>query len=213
MCRRIAAESNAIVISVLYRLAPQFKYPTALEDCFDALTWISENTTAITLNPQELIVMGDSAGGNLAASLCLMTRDRKQHLISKQVLLYPITDGTLNQPSIQLLSNAPVLTKEAIEFFVQCYARSNSDISQSYFSPLLAENLSDLPPALIIAAEYDVLHDQNLMYAHHLQAAKNQVKLIDYPSMIHGFMSFPPFCSQANNAFAEIAAYIKGTVA
>ncbi|WP_414624007.1 alpha/beta hydrolase [Calothrix sp. CCY 0018] len=209
MCRRIAKESNSLVIAVNYKLAPQFKYPTALEDCFDALTWVSEN-----INPQQLTVMGDSAGGNLAAALCLMLRDRKQNLnsqlINKQILIYPVLDATLSKPSMEY-NDAPLLTKEAMQFYVNCYSRSDSDIHESYFSPLLAEDLSNLPPTLIIAAEYDVLHDENLLYAQRLQAANNQVKLIDYPRMVHGFLSFPPFCSKANNAFIEIANYVKAS--
>ena len=211
MCRRIASVSHSLVIGINYRLAPQFKYPIALEDCYDALTWIGENAINLNANPQQLIVMGDSSGGNLAASLCLMLRDRKQNLtgelINKQILIYPVLDATLSKPSMEY-NDAPVLTKEAMQFYVNCYSRSDRDIHESYFSPLLAEDLSNLPPALIIAAEYDVLHDENLLYAQRLQAANNQVKLIDYPGMVHAFLSFPPFCSKANYAFTQIASYI-----
>ncbi len=207
MCRRIASKSNSLVIAINYRLAPQYKYPIALEDCYDALTWIGENAINLNANPQNLIVMGDSAGGNLAASLCLMLRDRKQDLIYKQILIYPVLDATLSQPSMQY-SDAPVLTKESMQFYVKCYSRSDRDILEPYFSPLLTPDLSNLPPALIIAAEYDVLHDENLIYAQRLQTANNQVKFIDYPGMVHGFLSFPPFCSKANNAFTQIASYI-----
>ncbi|MGB3650816.1 MAG: alpha/beta hydrolase [Rivularia sp. (in: cyanobacteria)] len=211
MCRRIASKSNSLVIAVDYRLAPQYKYPTALEDCFDAFTWTSENAINLNANPQQLTVMGDSSGGNLAASLCLMLRDRKQNLtnelINKQILVYPVLDATLSQPSMEY-NDAPLLTKEAMQFYVKCYSRNDSDIYESYFSPLLAQDLSNLPPALIIAAECDVLHDENLIYAQRLQTANNQVKFIDYPGMVHGFLSFPPFCSKANNAFTQIASYI-----
>ncbi|MGB3641076.1 MAG: alpha/beta hydrolase [Rivularia sp. (in: cyanobacteria)] len=206
MCRRIASQSNSLVIAINYRLAPQYKYPTALEDCYDALTWIGENAINLNANPQQLIVMGDSAGGNLAASLCLMLRDRKQDLIYKQILIYPVLNATLSHPSMQY-SDAPVLTKKAMQFYVKCYSRSDRDILEPYFSPLLTPLLSNLPPALIIAAEYDVLHDENLIYAQRLQTANNQVKFIDYPGMVHGFLNFPPFCSKANNAFTEIASF------
>ncbi|NMG20825.1 alpha/beta hydrolase [Brasilonema bromeliae] len=208
MCRRIAHSTSAIVIAVGYRLAPWFKYPTAVEDCYDILTWAVKNATNLGANNQQVIVMGDSAGGNLATSVCLMARDQGQRLIARQILVYPVTDGTLSQPSIEVYANAPVLTKDLMQCFVKYYARTEADRFEPYFSPMLAENLSYLPPALIITAEYDPLHDEGQKYAQRLHSAGNQVRLIDYSGMVHGFLSFPPFCPEALPAFAEIAAYV-----
>ncbi|MGB8701223.1 MAG: alpha/beta hydrolase fold domain-containing protein, partial [Thermosynechococcaceae cyanobacterium] len=106
-------------------------------------------------------------------------------------------------------ANAPILTKENMRFFVQSYARSQTDILQPYFSPLLADNLSHLPPALIITAEFDPLHDQAIEYAQRLQEAGTPVTLIDYLGMVHGFLSFPTFCREALPAFDKIAEYVK----
>lgn len=211
MCRRLARDTGAIVLAVRYRLAPFFKYPVALEECYDVLLWVVQQASELGIDLNRITVMGDSAGGNLAAALCLMIRDRGQSLIAQQVLIYPVVSGMLDQPSIDLNANGPFLTKEMMEYFVQYYAQSESDIRQPYFSPLLAENLNHLPPALIITCGHDPLHDQAEAYAKRLQAAGNQVVLLNYPSMIHGFLSFPPFCRDALPAFAKIAASVKST--
>lgn len=102
-----------------------------------------------------------------------------------------------------------LLIKLRMQCFVDYYARDRADISQPYFSPLLAEDLSQLPPALIITAQYDPLHDQGVMYAERLQKAEVPVKLLDYPHTIHGFVSFPPFCKEALSALTEVAEYFK----
>ena len=207
-CRRITKDTGAIVLAVSYRLAPFYKYPTALEDCYDAFLWAVQNATSLSANPEKIIVMGDSAGGNLAAAVCLMARDQGHQLITKQILVYPVVSGKLNQPSIEKNADAPVLTKSRMQCFVDYYARDEADILQPYFSPLLVQDLSNLPPALIITCEYDPLQDQAQMYAERLQEAKIPVKLLDYPKTIHSFMSFPPFCPEALPAFTEVAKYI-----
>ena len=209
MCRRIAQDTGAIVIAVGYRLAPFFKYPTALEDCYDAYLWAGENATSLQADPEKVIVMGDSAGGNIATAVCLMDRDLGHQLIARQILLYPVTSGKLDQPSIDQNAYAPVLTKSMMQCFVAHYARGQADIRESYFSPLLAQDLSHLPPALIVTCEYDPLHDQAQMYAQRLQEAATLVELVDYSGTVHGFMSFPVFCQQASNAFEKVANYVK----
>jgi acetyl esterase len=212
MCRRIARDTGAIVLAVRYRLAPWFKYPTALEDCYDVLTWAVQNAVSLKANIHQVMVMGDSAGGNLAASVCLMARERGKPAIAGQVLLYPCTDGTLSQPSIDRNANAPILTKEMMKCFVEYYARREYERLEPYFSPLLAQDLNNLPPALIITAEYDPLRDEGQAYARRLQESGNRVQVTDYSGMVHGFLSFPPFCRGALPAFAEIATYVKAAI-
>ncbi|MBW4551155.1 MAG: alpha/beta hydrolase [Aphanocapsa sp. GSE-SYN-MK-11-07L] len=209
MCRRIARDTTAIVLAVNYRLAPFSKYPIALEDCYDALLWAVENAADLRADPTKLMVMGDSAGGNLATAVCLMARDQEQVAIAHQILIYPVTSGKLDQPSVDQYGSAPVLTKDRMQCFIQHYARNPADIPQPYFSPLLAADVSRLPPALIITCEYDLLHDQAQMYAQRLQAAGTSVMLVDYPGMVHGFLSFPGFCRAALPAFHKIASYVK----
>ena len=207
LCRRVARDTESIVLAVDYRLAPFSKYPTALEDCYDALLWAMDNI-ATSIDLKKIIVMGDSAGGNLAAAVCLMARDKGHQFISQQVLLYPVVNGKLNLPSTEKNADAPVLTTSRMQYFVDCYADNEADVLQPYFSPLLAENLSNLPSVLIITCEYDPLHDQAVKYAERLQEAGTEVKLLDYPQTIHGFVSFAPFCKDALPACAEIAKFI-----
>ncbi|MFM7423911.1 MAG: alpha/beta hydrolase [Elainella sp.] len=214
LCRRLAHDTGAIVLAVEYRLAPWFKYPAALDDCEDVLLWAAQADSTIgAAGP--ILVIGDSAGGNLATALCLRQRSRDGQSssssapIAAQILLYPVTDGTLSQPSMSRYANAPLLTKPMMQFYVQHYARTESDCRQPEFSPLLAEDLSHLPPALIITAEYDPLCDDGQHYAERLRAAGNSVQTTDYAGMVHGFMSFPPFCRGALPAFAEIATFVR----
>ena len=207
LCRRVARDTSAIVLAVDYRLAPFSKYPTALLDCYDALLWARENIASF-VDSEKIIVMGDSAGGNLAAAVCLMARDEGHQFIHQQVLLYPVVSGKLDLPSTEKNADAPVLTTPRMQYFVNCYARDEADILQPYFSPLLAKDLNNLPPALIITCEYDPLHDQAVKYAQRLQEAGIEVKLLDYSQTIHGFISFSPFCSEALPAFTEIAKFI-----
>ncbi|NEQ26703.1 MAG: alpha/beta hydrolase [Microcoleus sp. SIO2G3] len=212
MCRRIARDTGAIVLAVRYHLAPFAKYPIPLEDCYDVVTWAVENATKLRADRQKIIVMGDSAGGNLATAVCLMSRDRNHPFIAQQVLLYPVTSGILDQPSVDRNANAPVLTKDAMQTYIDCYAQDESDRLKPYFSPLLAEDLSNLPPALIVTCEVDLLHDQAVGYARRLQEAGNQVLLLDYPGMVHGFMSFLPFCRAARPAFEQVAVFVRSVV-
>lgn len=207
LCRRISRDAEAIVVSVDYRLAPFFKYPTAIEDCYDVLLWMITNMSDLNANPEKIMVMGDSAGGNLAAVLCLMSK-QQDFSLAKQILIYPVTSGILEQTSVDKNADAPVLTKDRMQFFIDCYAGDSQDVRDAYFSPLLTEDLSNLPPALIITGEYDLLHDQGTIYAQKLEEAGNSVKLVDYPGTIHGFVSFPPFCKQALPAFKEMAEFI-----
>lgn len=119
MYRLIASNTGAIVLAVDYRLAPFFKYPTALEDCYDTLLWAVENAQSLRADPKQVIVMGESSGGNLATAVCLMAKDQGHPLIANQVLLYPVTSGQLDQPSITKNAHAPILTKSRLKFFVE----------------------------------------------------------------------------------------------
>ena len=212
LCRQITHDSRALVISVGYRLAPAFPYPIPLEDCYDATLWAARNAQQLGVDPKRIMLMGDSAGGNLAAAVCLMARDLAGPDIHRQILIYPVVDGTLSHPSIEEYADAPVLTKAAMLFFVQQYASSPTEIQSAYFSPLLAEDLSQLPPALVITATYDPLRDEGQAYAQRLQAAGVSTQVTDYAGMVHGFLSFPRFCRGAKPARNEIVRYIQSAV-
>lgn len=137
-----------------------------------------------------------------------MAQQHQSLHIKRQVLLYPVLSGQLDQPSVDANADAPVLTKERMQCFVDHYADEPSDVYQPYFSPLLTQDCSGLPPALIVTAEYDPLHDQAISYANRLETTGVQVKLIDYAGTIHGFISFPTFCKEALAAHSEIADYL-----
>lgn len=209
LCRRLAKESGALLMAVDYRLAPWHKYPVPLEDCYDAVVWAASQANTLGADANKLIVMGDSAGGNMAAAVCLMARDQSGPTIHRQVLIYPAVDGTLSQPSHQRYPDAPLLSQTAVHFFRDQYMTTLADTQEAYFSPLLAETFAQLPPAFILTAEYDPLHDEAKAFADQLTAAGGTVIYQDFPGMVHAFMHFPRFCSGANNAFAAIAEDIK----
>ena len=209
VCRRVANEAGAVVAAVDYRLAPWHRFPVPVEDCYDATCWLVDQADRLSVRNDCVMVMGDSAGGNMATVVCMMARDQQGPTIARQVLVYPAVDGTRSCPSHRRYPDAPLLPEAAMDFFLDCYARHESDLKSPYFSPLLAEDVSQLPPALIQAAEYDPLHDEAAAYAEKLKAAGTEVQYSDYPGMIHAFLNFPRFCRAARLAFAEIAAFIK----
>jgi acetyl esterase len=209
ICRRIAQATMALVVSVDYRLAPWHKYPIPLADCYDAVLWAAATASELGADADRLMVMGDSAGGNLAAAVCLMARDQDGPAIHRQILIYPAVDGTLSAPSHQLYTDAPLLSRVGIHYFRDQYLRSPQDIQEAYFSPLLATDLSQLPPAFILTAEYDPLRDEGEQFAQRLAAAGVPVRYQDYPGMVHAFMSFPRHCSAAAAAIEAIGEYVK----
>lgn len=204
ICRQLARDNGMVVVSVDYRLAPEHKYPAAAEDCYDATLWVWENAAELGVDPDKVIVGGDSAGGNTAAVTTLMAREAGKPHIGFQLLIYPATDATMSHPSIEANRDAPILTKAMMEWFVGHYQRQPSDVHEPYFSPLLADDFSNLPPALVLTAEYDPLRDEGQAYAAKLQEAGNDVTVIDYPRMVHGFLSFASMVSAGKPAFADI---------
>ncbi|MEM6256189.1 MAG: alpha/beta hydrolase [Cyanobacteria bacterium P01_D01_bin.156] len=209
LCRRIAKGTGALIMAVDYRLAPWHKYPIPLEDCYDAVLWASSQAKSLGADANQLVVMGDSAGGNMAAAVCLMARDLSGPKIHRQILLYPAVDGTLSCGSHQRYGEAPLLTQTAVHFFRAQYMKTLADTEEAYFSPLLAKSLEQLPPAFILTAEYDPLHDEAEAFAEQLSAAGGTVIYKNYPGMVHAFLHFPRFCSGAAAAFAAIVEDIK----
>ncbi|MEO1592430.1 MAG: alpha/beta hydrolase [Cyanobacteria bacterium J06632_22] len=211
-CRRIAKNTGALVMAVDYRRAPWHKYPVPLEDCYDAVLWAASEATSLGANPAQLIVVGDSAGGNLAAAVCLMARDQAGPAILRQILLYPALDGTLSYPSHRHYADAPLLSQAAVHFYRAQYMNTPADLTAAYFSPLLAKTLEQLPPAFILTAEYDPLHDEAKAFAEKLQAAGGTAIYKDYPGMVHAFLMFPRFCSSAIPATVAIAEDITSAI-
>lgn len=191
LCARLASITNAAVLSVDYRLAPQHKFPVAVEDCYNTLLWAAQGARYWKVDPERIYVMGDSAGGNLAAVVSRLSRDRKGPAIAGQILIYPVTDGRLRTASFALYKDSPSLTAKEMNFYVKSYQREPKDILSPSFSPLLSKDHSRLPPTLIITAEFDPLLDDGRLYAEALKSADTPVKYLECKNTVHGFMVFP----------------------
>jgi acetyl esterase len=190
-CARLADITHASVLSVDYRLAPKYKFPTAVEDCYDTLIWAAAGCRYWKTDPDRIYLVGDSAGGNLAAVVSRLARDRKGPSIAGQVLLYPVTDGRMRTSSYDKYKDSPTLTDRQMAFFINNYQREPKDILNPCFSPLLGKDHSRLPQTLIIGAEYDPLHDDGMLYADALASADTPVKYLEVKKTIHGFINYP----------------------
>src|SRR5689334_1087067 len=205
-CRALANASRCIVASVNYRLSPETKFPGPAEDCYAATRWLAEHAKDIGANGRFLAVAGDSAGGTLAAVVSQMARDRGGPAISYQVLIYPVTVPAEGNQFASYRDNAEgyLLTKAGLEWFWNHYLASSADGKNPYASPLHAADLSRLPPAIVITAEFDPLRDEGQEYAKRLQAAGVKVKTSHYPGLIHGFFWMAGALSAGKDLTAEI---------
>ena len=204
MCSTVAHAVDAVVVSIEYRLAPRHKFPAAVEDCYAALVWCSEHATTLGADAGRIGIMGESAGGNLAAVTCMATRERGGPQICHQALIYPATDGSMSTPSHREHKDAIILTAADAHAFYHHYVTADTDPLDWRLSPLHAVDHTRLPPAIIVVAGHDPLHDEGVLYAAKLQAAGVPVILKDYPAMPHGFANFPHLARDARPAFDEI---------
>jgi len=201
---------GAVVVSVDYRLAPLHRFPTAVQDSLAAVTWVAEHAGELDADGGRIAVMGDSAGGNLAAVVSQVLRDRGGPDIAHQALLYPATD--LRTPehfdtAAPARTDWPILSSAIMVTFRDQYLGPDGDADSPMASPILAEDLTGLPPALIQVAEYDPLRDDGIRYARALQHAGNQVRLTEYVGMPHGYFSFPMVIrGSVRQALAEVCA-------
>jgi len=210
VCRSLANQAQCIVVSVDYRLAPEHKFPAAAEDCYAATQWVAENAASINGKPERVAVGGDSAGGNLAAVVSLIAKEKGGPHIVYQLLVYPATDYYIpGTASIRENADGYFLTRDAMIWFWNHYANNEEDANNPYMAPLRAKDLHGLPPALVITAEYDPLRDEGEMYATRLQEAGISVTATRYNGMIHGFFSQANIMDQAKVAIAEAAAALK----
>lgn len=189
LCRSLANSATCMVASVDYRLAPEHKFPAAVEDSYSATKWIADNAADLGGIPRRIAVGGDSAGGNLAAAVSLMARDRGGPDIAFQLLIYPITNHKFDTDSYKENGEGYMLTKEDMEWFRNHYLRDQHDEENQYASPLLANSLSSLPPAFVITAEFDPLRDEGEAYAARLKEFDVPVRVNRYSGTIHGFMT------------------------
>ncbi len=204
-CRQLANGADCVVVSVDYRLAPEHRFPAAPEDCYAALRWTARNAASLGGDPRRLAIGGDSAGGNLTAAVSLMARDRKGPQLCHQLLIYPVTDHAFDTDSYRENADAPILTREMMQGFWGHYLARDEDGLHPYASPLRAEDLSGLPPAHLITAEYDPLRDEGEAYARRLAVAGVPVVQRRYDGMIHGFFGFGDFIDLAREAVDDVA--------
>ena len=202
VCSQVATNVGAVVVAVDYRLAPTHRFPAAVEDSYAALVWAAKNAAELGAEGR-IGVMGESAGGNLAAVISLLARDRGGPVISHQALSYPATNMTTHgKPALS--PDLPFLSPTEMLAFRGMYLGPDGDPADPMASPLLAPDHSKLPPALIQVAEHDPLRAEGISYAAALRAAGVPVRLTEYVGMPHGFLNFPGLSRSAPQALAEL---------
>lgn len=210
LVRNLCGMSGAIVVSVDYRLAPEHKFPAAADDGWTAYAWLREEGARFGVDTTRLAVGGDSAGGNIAATVAIRARDAGYDDIRLQVLVYPVTDYTLGQDSYRRFGEGfGVLTAGAMRWFRTHYLTSPDDARDWRASPLFHQDLSRLPPAFILSAECDVLCDEGEAYAEALRSAGSVVERREYAGMIHGFFAMTPVIDDAVTAQSDVAEALK----
>ena len=209
VCSNICNTTGASVLAVDYRLAPQFKFPIPLEDCYEAFLWAAQGARYWKVDPDKIYVMGNCAGGNLAASVSRLARDRKGPKIAGQILISPMADGRMRTESYEKFKDCPTLTQKTMGHYIQNYSREPKDILDPLFSPLLAKDNSRLPEALIIVADCDPLLDDALLYAEALNDADTPAKCLVCKDTIHSFIDFPSLEAWKDSMYA-ISTFIGG---
>ncbi len=209
LCRNLANEANCIVVAVDYRLAPEHKFPACTEDCYAATKWVAENASQFNGDSSRIAVGGDSAGGNLTAVVALMARDRGGPPLVFQLLLYPVTDLRLNTASMEENAEGYFLTKQDMIWFINHYVNNEEDKQNPLASPMLATNLSGLPPALVITAEYDPLRDEGELYGKRLKEAGVSTTISRYDGMIHAFLSLWAVLDKGKQGVTECCEALK----
>jgi acetyl esterase len=208
-CRQLANGARCIVVSVDYRLAPENKFPAAADDCYTAALWAARNAATFGGDPSRIAVGGDSAGGNLSAVVALMARDREAPKLRFQLLIYPVADSAFDTPSYRDNAEGYLLTRDAMIWFWNHYARDERDRANAYAAPLRAETVAATAPALVITAEFDPLRDEGEAYARRLEAAGVPVTLTRYDGMIHGFFGMTMFLDKAKAAMNEATSSLR----
>jgi acetyl esterase len=202
-CRALANASGCSVVSVDYRLAPENKFPAAPEDAYAVTRWLADNGAEIGVDPQRIAVAGDSAGGNLAAVVALMARDRGGPALAFQLLVYPVADFGFDTDSYRENADGFLLTEKMMRAFWKYYLADEADGGHPYASPLRADCLDALPPAFVLTAEFDPLRDEGEAYAARLAEAGVPTTARRYDGMIHGFFSMGYAIDRARVAVAD----------
>ena len=198
------------VIAVDYRLAPEHKFPAAVEDAITATQWIASSAKELGIDASRLAVGGDSAGGNLAAVVALSFREAGEPAIAAQLLIYPATDFAMRHPSHSEPETSVLLTHSVIRWFRDHYLNGLADGEDWRASPARANSFANLPPAYVLTAGADPLRDEGLEYAQRLKDAGVAVTYRHFGGQFHGFFTMGRFLEQSNVAISEIGAWLKG---
>jgi acetyl esterase/lipase len=209
----LAIRTGCLVASVDYRMAPEWKFPTAVQDCYAATVWLVKNADALGVDVSRIAVAGDSSGGNLAAAVALMARDQGGPVVAFQVLVYPVARCHVDAASYVQGVDTPPLTTKGMAWYTQQYLGSRDDADHPYASPVLSADLSGLPPALLITAGVDPLREDALELGRRLEAADVSVTTSHYSDMFHGFYSFRGMLAQGDQAFEEVVAALRTRLA
>jgi acetyl esterase len=211
-CRRLADGADAVVVSVDYRMGPEHRFPAAVDDSFAALRWVAAHAADLGGDAGRLAVAGDSAGGNLAAVVAQLAR-ADGPAIRFQLLIYPVTDHEFTSPSMQENAEGYYLTRDAMRWFYDHYLVDASEGADPRVSPLRANDLSGLPPAFVLTAEFDPLRDQGIAYADALGVAGNDVTMTRYDGLFHGFFSMFDLIDAGKAAFDDAIAAVIAALA
>jgi acetyl esterase len=212
LCRLLTAEGGFKVIAVDYRLAPEHIYPAALDDAWAALQWIEANASSLGVDAGRIAVGGDSAGGMLAAIVSQMAREKGGIRLAYQLLMFPNTVIGGETASLHAFAMGYFLERPAIEFFYSLYAPPGVERASPRVSPLKATDFSNLPPAYVMLAGYDPLHDEGLAYAEKLRAAGVKVTIADYPDLVHCFIYLQTVLPQAHEAVSAAAKAVRAAL-
>ncbi len=208
LCRTLANETGARVVAVDYRLAPEHKFPAAADDGFAAVKWVETNAATLGIDPNRIAVAGDSAGGNLAAVVCLMAKQKGGPRIVHQLLIYPVTQWKADTGSMNSFAEGYFLEKKTMHWFFDQYA-PGADPNDWRVSPLAAADVSGLPRAYIVTAGFDPLKDEGKAYADKLNRAGVAAVYVDYPGMVHGFFNMQGVLPTSREAIADAAKAVR----
>jgi acetyl esterase len=210
-CRKLAAGTGALVVSIDYRLSPEHPFPAAAEDCISALRWIASNGDSLGGDASRIAVGGDSAGGNLAAVVAVEARDERIAL-RHQLLVYPVTDCTMSAASYEENGAGYLLTADTMDWFIGNYLGGAADPKDSRLSPLFTDTLQGVAPALVITAEFDPLRDEGKAYADRLRDAGVDVELRRFDGQVHSFFTLSTITPAANEAMTLATERVKAAL-
>ena len=213
LCRELAHLSGCAVVAVDYRMGPEYRFPAAVDDCFAATRWVRQNAQTLGLDADRMAVGGDSAGGNLAAVVSLLSRDAGDLPIRYQLLIYPATDMRQLTASIQSNGQGYMLTKDTMDYFQGHYIDDKTAFSDWRASPLLAASHANLPPALVLTAGFDPLRDEGIAYAQKMTEAGSHSTHISFERQIHGFITMGRVNAESNVAVRMCASELRAALA